>query len=79
MTDRGTQVAMCQRLKRMGYEVHKQIRMYGEEYEVTSDPVPDGDGVAIGVVSRQSGEARHLRLPLSILQMVQHRPSSFAA
>jgi hypothetical protein len=79
MIDRGMQSAMCQRLKAMGYERQKQIRMYGEEFDVISDPVPDGNGVIIGVVSRRSGKARHLRLPLSILEMVRHKASLFAA
>jgi hypothetical protein len=44
--------------------------MYGEEFDVTSDPMPHESGFAIEAVSRKSGLATRLRIPLSILRMI---------
>ena len=67
-TNRNDEV--CERLKALGYERRKTIRMYGEEFDLASNPVADGNGFAIEAISRKSGVARMLRIPLSILQMI---------
>ncbi len=61
---------VCERLKALGYAHRKRIKMYGEEFDLTSNPVADGNGFAIEAISRKSGNARMLRIPLSILQMI---------
>jgi hypothetical protein len=61
---------VCERLKALGYAHRKRIKMYGEEFDLTSNPVADGNGFAIEGISRKSGNARMLRIPLSILQMI---------
>ena len=37
---------ICAQVKRLGYETSKRIRLYGEEFEVVSDPFPEANGVA---------------------------------
>lgn len=61
---------LCERLKTLGYASRNRIRMYGEEFDLTSNPIPDENGFAIEAVSRKSGNPRKLRIPLSILQMI---------
>jgi hypothetical protein len=61
---------VCERLKTLGYAHRKRIKMYGEEFDLISNPVADGNGFAIEAMSRKSGNARMLRIPLSILQMI---------
>ncbi len=61
---------LCERLKSLGYAQRNRIRMYGEEFDLTSNPLPDENGFAIEAISRKSGIARRLRIPLSILQMI---------
>lgn len=62
---------LCERLKGLGFSRRNRIRMYGEEFDLTSDPLTDEHGFAIEAVSRKSGAARRLRIPLSILQMIK--------
>jgi hypothetical protein len=64
---------VCVRLQKMGYARSKHIRMYGQEFEVVSDPFPQGDGIAIQAFSKRETQARTLRLPLSILQVVTRK------
>jgi hypothetical protein len=59
-----------ERLKALGYAHPNRIRMYGEDFDLTSNPIRDENGFAIEAVSRKSGLARRLRIPLSILQMI---------
>jgi hypothetical protein len=68
VTDKNTQ--FCERLKALGYAHHNRVRIYGEEFDLTSNPMADEDGFSIEAISRKSGRARKLHIPLSILYMI---------
>ena len=57
---------LCARVKHLGYAVSKRVRLYGEEFEVVSDPFPHNDGIAVHVKTRDS-KVRILRLPATLL------------
>jgi hypothetical protein len=61
---------VCDRLQKMGYAEFKRIRIYGQEFEVVSNPFPQGDGIAIRAFSKRETQTRTLRLPLPVVQMV---------
>jgi hypothetical protein len=61
---------LCERLQILGYARHKSIRLYGEELDLVSDPVPDGDGIVIRAVNRRSGRLRQVPIPLMTVRMV---------
>ena len=61
---------LCKKLMILGYAYQNRIRMYGEEFDLTSNPVAEENGFAIEAVSRKSGQRRRLRIPLSIVQMI---------
>jgi len=61
---------VCAQLQKMGYAQSKRIRIYGQEFEVVSNPFPQGDGIAIRAFSKLETQARTLRLPLPVVQMV---------
>ncbi len=63
-------IELGERLKALGYAHPNRIRMYGEEFDLTSNPIPDENGFAIEAISRKSGLARRLRIPLSVVQMI---------
>jgi len=67
---------LCDRLKKMGYERSKRIRIYGEDFEVISNPFPRGNGIAVEAQSGKEKQARVVQLPLPILQMVKPRKSA---
>ena len=46
--------------------------LYGEEFDLVSNPAPDGTGYAVEGISRKFGGLRHLRLPLSVMQTIEH-------
>lgn len=59
---------ICERLKHMGYGIGKDIRMYGERFEVLSDPFPDHDGIAVLVKTHGTDETRIVLLPATVIQ-----------
>lgn len=65
---------ICEKVKRLGYGASQNIRLYGEEFQVISDPFPEGGGVAVSVRTRKSEEIRVLQLPATILQSVKGLP-----
>jgi hypothetical protein len=61
---------VCAEIKKFGYTVSQRIRIYGEEFEVLSDPFPSEGGVAIKVRSRSSLEGRVRQLPATVIHWV---------
>jgi hypothetical protein len=57
----------CVRIKDLGYRSSQHIHMYGERFDIVSDPFPDGNGVAVHVTTDKDPTKRTLRLPTSIL------------
>ena len=54
----------CNRIKGMGYEPGKKIHIYGEKFEVLSDPFAEDIGIGI----RVKQDTRVLQLPSALLQ-----------
>lgn len=70
MTMSERQAKMCEKLKRLGYGQNSQIKLYGDKYDVTSDPVVISDHlVVVDAVESKSGRARRVRIPLNVLNM----------
>jgi len=57
----------CVRIKDLGYSPSHHIRMYGQRFDIVSDPFPDGNGIAVQVTTAKEPKKRALRLPTSIL------------
>ena len=65
-------VFLCRKLQRLGFASEHHIRLYGEEFELISNPTPDGTGYGIDGISRKSGSLRHLRIPLSLVRTIEN-------
>lgn len=57
----------CVRIRDLGYSSSHHIHMYGERFEIVSDPFPDGNGIAVHVITAKEPTKRTLRLPVAIL------------
>jgi hypothetical protein len=57
----------CEKIMNLGYIAGKRVNLYGEHFEIASDPFVDGDWVAIRVISEHDPTIRTIRLPVSIL------------
>ena len=57
----------CERLTDLGYIAGKRVTLYGEHFEIASDPFIDGNWVAVRVFSEDDPTIQTIRLPVSIL------------
>ena len=62
---------ICERLKKFGYASERRIRLYGEELHLVSNPVADEAGYSVLAVVVKSGNLRHMRIPLSVVGMLE--------
>ena len=58
----------CARIKHLGYVASRRVRIYGEEFELLSDPFPEADRIAIRAKAKGDSSVRILRLPVTIVQ-----------
>ena len=66
------QVTVAERLRRMGYAQGNVVKVYGEEFELVSDPIDIGDQlVVVDAIEIKSGNLRRVRLPLSLLHRLR--------
>ena len=66
------QVALCERLKRLGYEKNKQLRMYGQDFDLISDPITIGEHLyVVDAIERKSKSLRRVRIPLPVINMAR--------
>jgi hypothetical protein len=54
---------ICAHVKHLGYAISRCIRLYGEEFEVVSDPFPEAGGIAVRVTTKKDSRIRVLRIP----------------
>ncbi|HYK87743.1 MAG TPA: hypothetical protein VE398_03180 [Acidobacteriota bacterium] len=65
-------------MKHLGYFPSALIRVYGQQFEVISDPFPEEGGVVIRVKTK-TGKIRTLKVPVTILQVAGGAPRDQAA
>jgi hypothetical protein len=63
---------LCETLRRLGYARDNQVRLYGEVFDLVSDPVKVGENfVFVDALEQKSGHFRRIRIPHSIVQMAR--------
>jgi hypothetical protein len=70
---------VCARVEHLGYTKSGRIRLYGEEFEVVSEPFPYAGGIAVQARSRKDAKIRVLHLPATVVQSVKAKRASQAA
>ena len=64
--------SVCEELKRLGYKKDAQIRMYGQEFELISDPIAvDNHGFVADAIELKSGRYRRLSIPLPVIHIAR--------
>ena len=56
----------CAKIRDLGFTASMRINMYGERFEIVSDPFHEGDFVAVRATCGSPPEIRTLRLPIAI-------------
>lgn len=61
---------LCERLKRLGFAQENRMRLYGQEFDLISDPfIVENDVVFVDAIERKSQVQRRVRIPLPIVHM----------
>jgi hypothetical protein len=69
---RNQEATVCERLKRLGFAQQNQLRLYGMEFEVTSDPIMMGnDLVFVDAIEKQSRRVRRVRVPAVVVNLAK--------
>jgi hypothetical protein len=69
---------VCDHVKNLGFGASGRVRLYGEEFEVVSDPFPQDQGIAVHVTSKKDPRVRVLQLPTTILHSARRRAARVA-
>ncbi len=65
---------LCERIRRLGYAQNHQVRLYGQIFDVISDPVSlGGNLVFVDARERKSGRLRRVMIPLNIVNMANEQ------
>jgi hypothetical protein len=68
-----TQIALYMRLKNLGFTTGNQNRLYGEEFELLSEPIVIEDHlVFVDATEKWSAQLRRVRIPLPIVHMASN-------
>jgi hypothetical protein len=60
--------SLSERIKRLGFAHKTQVKLYGQVFEIVSDPIVMGDTlVFIDGIEKKSGIVRRIRIPLPIV------------
>jgi hypothetical protein len=63
-------VGLSIRLKRLGFTKGNQMKLYGEVFELISEPIVISDNlVLVEATEKKSGQSRRVRIPLPIVNM----------
>ena len=63
----------CAKIRDLGFTASKRIRMYGERFELVSDPFDEDGCTAVHAISGNDPRIRTLRLPVAILLGLSER------
>ena len=66
------QVTLCEWIKRLGYYRGCQVQLYGERFDLVSDPFcVAGNCVFVDALERRSGHKRRVHIPRNIVRVAE--------
>jgi hypothetical protein len=62
---------ICANIKRMGYAASSRVRLYGEDFDILSDPFPEAGGIAVQVKAQKDSRIRTIQIPTTFLKNIR--------
>ena len=69
---------VCANVKSLGYAISARVRLYGEDFEVLSDPFPEAGGIAVKAKAKKDSRVCVLMLPATALRSVKGQVANAA-
>lgn len=63
----------CTKIKDLGFKASLRVKMYGERFDIVSDPFKEGDCIAVRATTGSNPEIRTVLLPIAILLGIADR------
>ncbi len=70
--ERDKDIFICRRLRQMGFIRGQKLRLYGDEFELESNPVQQGSEYVIEGISHRSGSLMRVHIPITIIGLVEN-------
>ena len=65
-------ITICDVIRRLGYSKDSQVKLYGEVFELVSDPIAVTRNVVfVDGIEKKSGTLRRIRIPLPLVLMAK--------
>jgi hypothetical protein len=63
---------LCENIKRLGFSQNDQVKLYGEVFDLLSDPFSLGENLLfVDAVEQKSGRVMRVRIPPTIVRMAR--------
>ncbi len=74
------EVTLSERIRRLGYAKGTQVKLYGQTFDLVSDPVyAGGDLVFVDALEQKSGRRTRVRIPLNIVHVARQGRARLSA
>ena len=61
-------------VKRLGYARNNQVKLYGETFNLLSDPISAGENlIVVDGQETRSGQVKRVRIPLTVVNMAKQQ------
>jgi hypothetical protein len=68
---------LSEKLKSLGFAQQKQMKLYGVDLELVSDPIfTDDDVIFVEAIDRKTRQHRRVGIPLNVVNMAIERPAA---
>ena len=68
------QSSLAVRLKKLGFAVGNQMRLYGGKFEIAGEPIfISDDEILVDAIEIRSGTLKRMRIPLPVVKMAHER------
>lgn len=65
---------LCEMVKRLGYARNNQVKLYGETFNLLSDPISAGENlIVVDGQETRSGQVKRVRIPLPVVNMAKQQ------
>lgn len=61
---------ICAGVKKLGFAATERVRLYGEEFELVSDPFPQAEGIAVEAKTAKDSRLRIVQIPATVLRTI---------
>jgi hypothetical protein len=67
---------LCKKLKSLGYARDGRVKLYGQDFQLLSDPFDDGTAVVVKAITAKNKNEQVLRIPKPVVLAAMGRTAA---